>query len=116
MGLNKIINGIKDLVEFGTMTQGISQTGIMEVYEQINSLIVGEGESCQKVLNDRAAFEAALDAGWIGEDREVFKTNMGNLANQISEKLIEYDNAIKAEFQKIVDEWDTFQKNNISAT
>lgn len=100
---------------FADMSHGVSQDGIWAVYDQIHTVIAREDGGCQQALADRANFESALDLGWIGADREVFKANMVTLANQISERLIAYDAAIRAQFDSIIADWDNFQNSNVTA-
>ena len=98
--------------DFASMTQGISQSGIMSVYQQINSVVVQESE---EALRDYAAFFQALDLGWSGGDREVFKQNFITLVDEIIEKLNEYDAAIRTQFEHIVNNWNEFQNTNVTA-
>ena len=103
-------SGGENGVDFSSMTQGVSQAGIQAIYEKINYLIVVEAVD---QLNDRTNFEQVLRENWSGADCEVFIANMAKLANEIIEKLQEYDSAIKNEFRRIVEIWNEFQSENV---
>ena len=66
-------------------------------------------------LNRTQDFEAAVKAGWEGEDRDVFLQNCEKMKNEISDSLQSYYDQIEAEFNTIITHWDEFQASNVSA-
>lgn len=92
------------------VTYGVTFAGIDNVYNEIHSYIVDEAETA---LNNLSAVETAITENWHGVDAERFYENLKTLKDEIIEKLAEYDNSIKEQFNQIIEEWQSFQEQNV---
>lgn len=103
--------GDNSTMTIGDVTYGVSQSGVMEIYNTIHSYIVTEAE---QAINDTANLEQVFRDNWSGSDEIVFVNNLKALGVKILDALQEYDVAIKNEFTTIVQSWNDFQASNVT--
>ena len=56
--------------QFEAMNQGIDEAGIDQIYSQIHTWL---DQNAKYALDNYLGFFNALDEGWVGSDKEVFK-------------------------------------------
>ena len=96
--------------ELLNITQGISQQGIQSLYNKLHMYLEND---LKYAIRNTAEIEEILRENWSGTDCDIFIENFNKLGNDILKKISEYDEAIKVEFNKIIDEWHDFQMSNI---
>lgn len=98
--------------DFSNMTEGISQKKLQDLYEDIQTILI---KDAKKKLENTKDVQTALKKGWEGEDRDIFIDNLEKLADKIVDVLNQYDEAIRACFQQVIDDWVDFQAKNVTA-
>ena len=96
--------------EFNTMTQGIDEAGIDQIYSKIHTWL---DQNAKMALDNYLGFFNALDEGWVGSDKEVYKENLKTAIRKIEEKWDECDKLIKEQFETIKQNWHTFESTHI---
>lgn len=92
-------------------THGVTLEGMNGVLEQIKLVMI---DNAIVNLNNTAAVQEAVQAGWSGTDCDQWLTNFNALRQEIVDSLEFYYNQIEAEFQKIFTEWENFQASNVT--
>lgn len=102
----------KSGLSIDAITHGVSSEGVEALLREIHLEMI---DVAKANLNKTQDFEAAVKAGWEGEDRDVFLRNCEKMKNEISDNLQTYYDQIEAEFNTIITHWDEFQASNVSA-
>jgi hypothetical protein len=97
---------------FSIMTEGIDEEGIATIYNTIHSYLTNQAKEALENYNE---FFTALDEGWIGNDREVFKANLKMAVTKVEKLWEEYDAMIKGEFDSIIASWREHERTNVVA-
>ena len=102
----------KSGLSIDAITHGVSSEGVEALLReiQLQMIVVAKYN-----LSNTVDFEAAVNAGWEGDDKEVFLRNCEKMKNEICENLQSYYDQIEAEFNTIITHWEEFQASNVSA-
>ncbi len=102
----------KSGLSIDAITHGVSSEGVEALLREIHlEMIINAKTNLEKTQD----FEAAVNAGWEGPDKEVFLKNCEKMKNEISEALQGYYDQIEAEFNAVISHWEEFQASNVSA-
>ena len=93
-----------------TFTAGITESAIRAAYNDFHNQIVKTNEAIAEYKSVRDA----LEAGWSGQDCQDFLTKFDAHQQNVQDQILEYDAAVKAAVDKLIEEWRTFQAGLIS--
>lgn len=101
-------------LDIGKTTQGVSADGLETLYNDIHTNYVEKAiEVLQPNSQSFTTVKSTIGEAWVGPDEEKFIENFETLLSQTVTALKGYDEALKGEFQKVYDQWSTFQAGNV---
>ena len=99
-----------NIQKFAEGAIGITKQEIEELYKQIHTYI--DDELSAAIADYNSVREAIIDC-WSGPDAEQFLRNFYSWGETVMSEVREYDRALKAEFIKKIEDWETFSKSNV---
>ncbi len=93
-------------------TAGADSTGLEQLYKDIHVDCI---QSAIETMNNGVSkVTDAIKECWSGDDEVKFEENLEKFVSQVEQALNSYDNAIKAEFNSIFQQWIDFQSKHVS--
>ena len=90
-------------------TAGVTKTAIMQTLENFDREI----ENADNAIRAYAKVDGALSTGWSGQDCLDYIQKFHEHADKVINQIDEYKDAVHAQVNLIINEWDEFQKNLI---
>lgn len=93
-------------------TAGADSTGLEQLYQDIHADCI---QSAIETMNSGVSkVTDAIKECWSGDDEVKFEENLAKFVSQVEQALNDYDNAIKAEFSSVFQQWVDFQSKHVS--
>lgn len=103
-----------DIQKFGpggkTFTAGVTESAIRGAYDEFHNRIIATNDA----IGNIGPVRAALEAGWSGQDCQDFLDKFDAHQQNVQKQILEYDAAVKAAVEKLIEEWKAFQAGLIS--
>jgi uncharacterized protein YukE len=94
----------------GSWTQGVTVSAINTAFDTFKS----DCEAAKEAINNYSNVDAALQAGWSGDDCTQYLEKFHQHAANVCAEIDEYVTAVRGTLDKIIDQWAEFQAGLIS--
>ena len=93
-----------------TFTAGVTESAIRAAYDDFHNQIIATNEA----IGNIGPVRSALEAGWSGKDCQDFLDKFDAHQQNVQKQILEYDAAVSAAVEKLIEEWRAFQAGLIS--
>lgn len=85
-------------MDFSSSDYGVNIPGMTQYIEDINSIVLTK---VAPTLRDTSKVKEAVDAGWVGQSADRFKSNLDKAAEDMVENLKKLEKAFETELKGI---------------
>ena len=110
LNIQRFSSGSSSSGIFSQWSAGITQSGITDILTQFKNEI----EDAEEAIKSYDGVDFALQAGWSGQDCDDYLEKFHEHAQDVCDDIDKYKEAVAAEVDKIIAQWEDFQKGLVS--